>query len=106
MKVTWQSSARTAFHGFEFQGVDNDGDLDLIGADYGHGGRISVYLSDRGKLPDTPTRSIKTSGPAHEAVLADIDKDGDLDLAVGCRDQAHIYENLSARRTKTEQRNK
>ena len=101
LKVTWQSSPRTAFHGFSFEDVDQDGDLDLIGADYGHGGSVSVYRNDGGKLPETPTWSIKTSGPAHETVFADIDNDGDLDMAVGCKDQAHIYENLSAGRAKS-----
>ncbi|MDA0589988.1 MAG: VCBS repeat-containing protein [Planctomycetota bacterium] len=61
----------------------------------------SVYRNDGGKLPETPTWSIKTSGPAHETVFADIDNDGDLDMAVGCKDQAHIYENLSAGRVKS-----
>jgi hypothetical protein len=44
-------------------------------------------------LPETATVTIKTSGPAHEVVFADID--GDPDMAVGCNDQAHIFENLS-----------
>ena len=101
MKVNWQSSPRTAFHGFSFEDIDQDGDLDLIGADYGHGGSVSVYRNDGGKLPETPTWSIKTSGPTHETVFADIDNDGDLDMAVGCKDQAHIYENLSAGRSKS-----
>ncbi|MFT5527004.1 MAG: hypothetical protein ACI9G1_003574 [Pirellulaceae bacterium] len=52
-----------------------------------------------GKLADMPAWSVKTSRPAHEAVLADIDQDSDLDLAVGCQDQAHIYENLTPRAT-------
>ena len=75
--------------------------VDLIGADYGHGGSVAVYLNDAGTLPETPTWSIKTSGQAHEAVFADIDKDGDFDMAVGCRDKAHNYENLAVRDQKT-----
>ena len=94
MNVRWRSAPQTAFHGFEFGDVDNDGDRDVVAADYGKGGRLSLYLSASGKLPNRPTWSIKTSGPAHEVVLGDIDQDGDLDLAVGCRDQAHLYENL------------
>lgn len=97
MTVGWRSSGKTAFHGFAFQDVDNDGDTDVIAADYAQGGRLFLYLNEGGKLANEPTWSVKTSGPAHEAVLADIDQDGDLDLAVGCRDQSHIYENLSGK---------
>ncbi len=95
-EVLWSGPEETAFHGFEFGDVDQDGDLDMIAADYADGGSVYLYLNDGGRLPSKPDWFARTSGPAHEAVLADIDKDGDLDLAVGCRDQAHIFENLLA----------
>ena len=96
MKVVWQSASRSGYHGFDFRDVDKDGDLDMAAADWG-GRRVSVYLQDKGVLSDKPAWSAPTTGPAHEAVFGDIDGDGDLDLAVGCLDQAMLFENTSSK---------
>lgn len=95
MQVRWKSSPDTMFHAFSFDDVDGDGDTDLIASDYAGGGYARVYLNENGRLSALPAQSVKTTGPVHEAALGDIDLDGDLDLAVGARDQAHIYENLT-----------
>ena len=39
------SSSQTAFHGFEFQDVDNDGHTGVIAADYAHGGNRLSYAA-------------------------------------------------------------
>ena len=93
MQVRWKGPAETMFHAFEFGDVDGDGDTDVIASDYANGGYIFLYLNEGGKLADKPAMSLKATGPVHEAVLGDIDLDGDLDLAVGARDQSHVYEN-------------
>ena len=69
--------------------------LDLVAADWGGGGKpgATVYLSEDGRLSDTPQWSAQTTRPAHEVILADLDADGDLDMALGCQDQAHVFEN-------------
>ena len=100
MKVIWRTARNTAIHGFDFGDVDLDGDLDVVAADWGGGGQrgVSLYLSDKGRLADAPAWSVKTARPAHEVILGDIDGDGDLDLAAGCQDQAHLFENLTRKR--------
>ena len=95
LKARWQSAPDTMIHAFEFADVDGDGDADVVASDYAHNGRVYVYLNLGGNLADKPVQTIVATGPVHEAVLGDIDLDGDLDLAVGGRDQAHIYENLT-----------
>ena len=37
------SARQTAFHGFEFEDVDDDVDADVIAADYAHGGDLLLF---------------------------------------------------------------
>jgi hypothetical protein len=98
MKIRWSSPSGTMIHGFEFHDVDGDGDVDVLAADYAQGGVVHVYLNENGRLSDTPSETIQSTGAVHEAVLGDIDLDGDLDLAVGGRDAAHLFENMTINR--------
>ncbi|MEE3371496.1 MAG: VCBS repeat-containing protein [Planctomycetota bacterium] len=96
MKVVWQTDDQTGYHGFDFQDIDGDGDLDVAAADWG-GRRVALYLQHDGRLSTDPAWFARTTGPAHEVVFGDVDGDGDLDLAVGGVDQAQVFENLSAK---------
>lgn len=96
LKVIWRSEASTGFHGFDFRDVDMDGDLDIAAADWG-GRSVSLFLQEGGVISNLPVWSARTDRPAHEVAFADVDQDGDLDLAVGCQDQALVFENLLVR---------
>ena len=94
MKVVWSSAPDTGFHGFDFQDVDGDGDLDMAAADWS-GRNVSVFLQEDGMIASKPVWTAKTPAPVHEAVFGDIDGDGDLDVAAGGNDQAMLFENLT-----------
>ena len=93
-KQVWESAADTGFHGFDFADVDEDGDLDMVAADWS-GRRVSVFLQEDGMIAKKPVWSAATPAPVHEAVFGDIDGDGDLDVVAGGVDQAMLFENLS-----------
>ena len=95
LKPRWRSPAGTMIHGFEFHDMDGDGDADVLTADYANGGQVQLFLNENGVLSKTAIETVQATGPVHEVVLGDIDLDGDLDLAVGSRDVAHIFENLT-----------
>ena len=95
LKVRWKSPSGTIIHGFAFHDMDGDGDVDVLASDYSDGGAVHLFLNENGRLADTPVETIQSTGAVHEVVLGDIDLDGDLDLAVGGRDGAHIFENLT-----------
>jgi hypothetical protein len=62
--------------------LDGDGDLDVVHSHYGNfiDPRFSLLLNHGDGTFDAP-RSVKTSGETMDVVAADLDGDGDLDLA-------------------------
>ncbi len=92
LREIWRSDTNTGYHGFAFGDLDDDGDLDIAGADW-RGRRVSVYLQTNGQFPVVPDWKAATKGPGHEVALGDIDADGDLDLVAGCLDQAYLFKN-------------
>ena len=94
MAVVWRSPPDTGFHGFDFQDIDNDGDLDLAAADW-VGRSVSIFLQEGGMISSQPVWIAKTPAPVHEVMFGDIDGDGDLDLAAGGLDQAMLFDNLT-----------
>ena len=94
MKVVWRSPPDTGFHGFDFQDIDDDGDLDLAAADWG-GRSVSIFLQEGGMIASQPAWIAKTPAPVHEVMFGDVDGDGDLDLAAGGLDQAMLFDNLT-----------
>ncbi len=73
--------------------VDNDGHLDLFVVHTSGSGRL--YLGDGAGLFRDATREVglHVVGRAHAASFADVDSDGDLDLAVNHDDRVAIYQN-------------
>jgi hypothetical protein len=77
--------------------LNNDGFLDLAISDnnqLGGAGKFKLYLNNNGSMSTTPVWTSTFSGYGSGINLADIDRDGDLDLLTGgwwqpCR----IYEN-------------
>ncbi|MCE9602538.1 MAG: FG-GAP-like repeat-containing protein [Gemmatimonadetes bacterium] len=83
--VTRASGLRTdslATTGATFADVDNDGDADLLVGT--HGGPVTLWLNDgKGHFTDGTAASGLSGGYAATTMtLADVDKDGDLDLYV------------------------
>ena len=78
--------------------IDNDGDLDIVAGIYGQT-YIAWYENDGAANPSWATNNIATSlDNNNDVYLADIDKDGDLDIvsASGSYDTIAWYENDGA----------
>ncbi len=82
---SWSSS--DAFFSFscDFGDADGDGDLDLAVAAgesyYGYTDYNRIYYNHAGALATTPGWLSSTRGYAYDVAFADIDRDGDLDMA-------------------------
>jgi hypothetical protein len=82
--------------------IDNDGHMDIFGANFAHSGQPeSRFLRNRGSAGSYTFEDMGQGGVAYvesyaSSALADYDNDGDLDLfftAVYVGDFAHLYEN-------------
>jgi hypothetical protein len=68
--------AKTNLHGILLADFDNDGDVDMFIAQ--NQGNIWIYENTDGK--GTFAEHLVATGPGHEARVADVDCDGDLDV--------------------------
>ncbi|MEM7034377.1 MAG: FG-GAP-like repeat-containing protein, partial [Chloroflexota bacterium] len=80
---SWVSSDNDVTFSVAWGDVDNDGDLDLAVGNYGAPNKL--YLNDGGQLQSTTPLAWQSdeSDNTYSVAWADVDNDGDLDLAVG-----------------------
>jgi hypothetical protein len=71
------AKTRNILHGLLVYDFDNDGDLDVFSGE--NQGSLWIYENTDGK--GTFAEHLIATGPAHEAKAADVDCDGDLDIA-------------------------
>jgi len=106
-------------HALALADIDGDGELELLaGKRYrGHDGRdpgsydplvIYYYKIDRqkGEFTRYPLSVNGTAGVGTQFLVADLDGDGDLDIATAGKSGVHFFENLRIDRVPAEQREK
>ncbi len=93
--AAWTSPSFNTTHSVAWGDVDSDGDLDLAVGNYGSN---KVYLNDHGVLETTASWSSNEENNNNNTnntsvAWGDVDRDGDLDLAVGNDDANKLYLN-------------
>ncbi|MGB0384928.1 MAG: FG-GAP repeat domain-containing protein [Ardenticatenaceae bacterium] len=88
----WESNDREGTYDVAWGDVDGDGDLDLMAGNASffnsececyEAGQNKLYLNEGGTLERTPSWVSQEYSFTNSVAWADIDSDGDLDLAVG-----------------------
>ncbi len=87
--ASWSSQLSEAYTGCEFGDINGDGYFDLVSSSEN---RFMLYMNNKGVLENYPSYIVNEGNQS--IGLADIDDDGDLDLAVGGESStAKIYKN-------------
>ena len=95
---SWQSADSMHTFACAFGDADGDGDLDLaVACGEAYGGieeRQRIYYNNGGTLETTPSWTSLDSTPCYDVEWADIDNDGDLDLAfISAIGPVYVYYN-------------